>query len=298
MNKVRIFWIVVASLLASTLLAFSRGTGVEYRGGVIASLAALLWILAGRLAPDRSKRTLFMVYVVLILPCVVLNISIFISPDADILWEGSDFMLICVSICIGYFLYMRGLKPKDLLIRALLYSSFVLYFNSCFLWPNYESWLHTLDIKPIRPLELRMLQLQGPDMKPLDMSAYAGKVVFVDIWNEGCATCLRELPEVDAIRRHFQSDTGIAVVTMYSHYRKKPGANYSKYHALFRRFNRTLPVWFDTSNQIGNYIDFYGYPLHLIFGRDGRLKEVGHYNFQPLVLYKNPRRLIRKVLKS
>lgn len=297
-NKVRILWIVSASIAISLVIAFSRGTGVENRGGIIASIAALNWILVARLAPNLLIRTLFMVYFALVLPYILLCFSIYTEIYADIIWEGSDIVLACVSIFLGYWLYKPNLQLKTLLLRGILLTSFLVSFNRFFLWPNYESWLSTLDVKIKTPLALSDLQLQGEDLKPLNLVAYRGKVVFVDVWNEGCGACLRSLPEIDAIRRQFLSDTGIKVVSLYSTYRKRPGSNYGKHGKLFRRFNETLPLWFDTSNQVGKYIQFIGYPMHLIFGRDGKLKEVGHYNLQPLVLYNNPRMLIRKVSKS
>lgn len=298
MNKVRILSILTASILVSLAIAFSRGTGIESRGGIIASIAALNWILAARLAPDPRIRTLFFIYSLLILPYVILCFSIFSQPGADIIWEGSDIVLACVSIFLGYWLYKRNLGLKMLLIRGILLTSFLVSFNRFFLWPNYESWLYTLFIEVKTPLALSDLQLQGEDLKPLNLDAYRGKVVFVDVWNEGCGACLRSLPEIDAIRRQFLSDTGVKVVSLYSNYSKRPNRNFGKHRQLFRRFNETLPLWFDTSNQVGRHIHFIGYPLQLIFGRDGKLKEVGHYNFQPLVLFNNPRMLIRKLSKS
>lgn len=298
MNKARFLKITAAAIIVSLAITFSRGTGVENRGGIIASLLALNWILALRLAWDRGFRALFIVYLLLITPYLILFCIAYTDPNADIIWEGSDIVLAFVSIFLGYWLYKPNLQLKSLLLRGILLTSFLVSFNRFFLWPNYDSWLSTLDVKVKTPLALSDLQLQGEDLKPLNLDAYRGKVVFVDVWNEGCGACLRSLPEIDAIRRQFLSDTGIKVVSLYSTYRKRPDSNYGKHGKLFRRFNETLPLWFDTSNQVGKYIQFIGYPMHLIFGRDGKLKEVGHYNLQPLVLYNNPRMLIRKVSKS
>lgn len=294
-NKVLLLWIIPASIVISLAIAFSRGTGVENRGGIIASIAALNWILVARLAPDLRIRTLFLVYLATILPYILLCFSIYSDFLANIIWEGSDIVLACVSIFLGYWLYKPNLRLKSLLFRGILVTLFLVSFNRFFLWPNYESWLYTLDIKIKKTLALSDLQLQGEDMKPLNLDAYRGKVVFVDVWNEGCGACLRSLPEIDAIRREFLSDPGVKVVSLYSNYNKRPNTNYGKHNQLFRRYNETLPLWFDTSNQVGRYIKFIGYPLHLIFGRDGKLKEVGHFNLQPLVVYKNPRCLIRKI---
>jgi thiol-disulfide isomerase/thioredoxin len=297
MNKVQILKIVAASILVSLAITLSRGTGVENRGGIMASIAALNWILVARLAPDLRIRTLFLVYFTSILPYIILCFIGYTQPGSDIIWDGSDIGLICVAIFVGFWLLAPKLQRKTLLLRGILISTFLISFNRFFLWPNYESWLFTLDVRIKKSLALSDLQLQGEDLKPLNLEAYRGKVVFVDVWNEGCGACLRALPEIDAIRRKFLSDTGIKVVSLYSTYLKRPDTRYAKHAKLFRRFNETLPLWFDTSNQVGRYIEFIGYPMHLIFGRDGKLKEAGHYNLQPLVVYKNPRMLIRKVSK-
>jgi thiol-disulfide isomerase/thioredoxin len=297
MNKARYLKIAAAAIVISLAITLSRGTGVENRGGIIAALFALNWALASWLTWDRKFRALFIVYLLLIAPYLILICIAFSAPDADIIWEGSDIVLAFVSVFLGYWLYKPDLRLRMLLLRGILLTSFLVSFNRFFLWPNYDSWLATLDIKVKTRLALSDLQLQGEDLKPLNLDAYRGKVVFVDVWNEGCGACLRSLPEIDAIRRKFLSDTGIKVVSLYSTYLKRPDTRYDKHAKLFRRFNETLPLWFDTSNQVGKHIQFIGYPMHLIFGRDGKLKEAGHYNLQPLVLYKNPRMLIRKVSK-
>lgn len=298
MNKAQLLRFLLTLVALNILLFFSRGIGVELRGGVIASLFSLTWLIALKLKHYESSRALFLTYLFLLLPYLLLIIYASSLDREFIIWEGSDIVLACVSIFLGYWLYKRNLGLKMLLIRGILLTSFLVSFNRFFLWPNYESWLYTLFIKVKTPLALSDLQLQGEDLKPLNLDAYRGKVVFVDVWNEGCGACLRSLPEIDAIRRQFLSDTGVKVVSLYSNYSKRPNRNFVKHRQLFRRFNETLPLWFDTSNQVGRHIHFIGYPLQLIFGRDGKLKEVGHYNFQPLVLFNNPRMLIRKLSKS
>jgi thiol-disulfide isomerase/thioredoxin len=295
MNKARYLKIAAAAIVISLVITLSRGTGVENRGGIIAALFALNWIPALWLSSDRRFRALFIVYLLLIAPYLLLLCVAYSDSISEIIWEGSDIVLACISGFLGYWLLAPKLQWKTLLLRGIFISTFLVSFNRFFLWPNYDSWLATLDVKVKTPLALSDLQLQGEDLKPLNLDAYRGKVVFVDVWNEGCGACLRALPEIDAIRRKFRSDTGIKVVSLYSNYSKRSNSNYGKHGKLFRRFNETLPLWFDTSNQVGKHIQFIGYPMHLIFGRDGKLKEAGHYNLEPLVLYKNPRMLIRKV---
>jgi thiol-disulfide isomerase/thioredoxin len=298
MNRAQLLRFLLALVALNILLFFSRGIGVELRGGAIASLFSLTWLIALKLKHYESSRALFLTYFFLLFPYLLLIIYASTSDRGFIIWEGSDIVLAFVSIFLGYWLYKPNLRLRTLFVRGILLTSFLISFNRFFLWPNYDSWLSTLDVKVKTPLALSDLQLQGEDLKQLNLEAYRGKVVFVDVWNEGCGACLRSLPEIDAIRRQFLSDTGIKVVSLYSTYRKRPDTNYGKHVKLFRRFNETLPLWFDTSNQVGKHIQFIGYPMHLIFGRDGKLKEVGHYNLQPLVLYNNPRMLIRKVSKS
>jgi len=159
-NKVLLLWIIPASIVISLAIAFSRGTGVENRGGIIASIAALNWILVARLAPDLRIRTLFLVYLATILPYILLCFSIYSYFLANIIWEGSDIVLACVSIFLGYWLYKPNLRLNTLLVRGILLTSFLVSFNRFFLWPNYESWLYTLDIKIKKTLALSDLQLR------------------------------------------------------------------------------------------------------------------------------------------
>lgn len=42
--------------------------------------------------------------------------------------------------------------------------------------------------------------------KPLQLSAYRGKVVYLDFWASWCAPCLVSLPMLDDLRKEFPSD--------------------------------------------------------------------------------------------
>ena len=57
-----------------------------------------------------------------------------------------------------------------------------------------------------RPLELKMQVLDGPDFR---LSAYAGNVVFLNVFATWCGPCREEQPDLSAFAKEHAADTSV-----------------------------------------------------------------------------------------
>jgi thiol-disulfide isomerase/thioredoxin len=114
-----------------------------------------------------------------------------------------------------------------------------------------------------RPIEWKMEVLDGP---PFRLSAYRGKVVFVNVFATWCGPCRAEQPVVVAFASAHADDTVVIGVDLHEEdddvraYRKKFEIPYP---IAMHRPHATIPAIFKNDSLI--------YPTTLVFRPDGTL---------------------------
>jgi len=99
--------------------------------------------------------------------------------------------------------------------------------------------------------------------KPVTLSQLRGKIVLVNFWATWCPPCRKEMPDLDAIYTHFQSQ-GLVVLSISDEDMSKVGPfiAQSGYHP---------PVLLDPDGKVHKQFHVDGIPKSFVFDRDGKL---------------------------
>lgn len=93
--------------------------------------------------------------------------------------------------------------------------------------------------------------LLDQDGKPIKLSDYHGKVVFLNFWATWCPPCQREMPEIQKLFEKYKDSDDVAIVTVVM-----PGGremSSSEIKAFLKEKNFTMPVIFDDGRLNSEY---------------------------------------------
>ena len=118
-------------------------------------------------------------------------------------------------------------------------------------------------------------ELKDLDGKSHSMKEYRGKVVLLDFWYRNCVWCMRAMPQVNGIARHFK---GKPVALLAMNIDQDPtDARY-----IVDKLGITYPVLraHDESGELMGKLPVYGFPTLVIIDRDGIVRDahVGYSN--------------------
>lgn len=102
------------------------------------------------------------------------------------------------------------------------------------------------------------------DGKPLDLSAYKGKVVYVDFWASWCSPCRKSFPWLNQTQENKQANGLVVLGVNVDEDRTDADQFLVKYPAQFN-------VLFDPKGEYATYYNLLGMPSALIFDRNGNL---------------------------
>jgi cytochrome c biogenesis protein CcmG, thiol:disulfide interchange protein DsbE len=104
---------------------------------------------------------------------------------------------------------------------------------------------------------------------PIALSAFRGRVVYLDFWSAWCVPCRRVMPELESVRRaHPREDFEVIAV------------NVDTVIADARRFldetSVTYPVAVDPAGAIARLYGVAALPASFLIDREGRVRHVAH----------------------
>ena len=107
----------------------------------------------------------------------------------------------------------------------------------------------------------------------LDLSAYKGKVVYLDFWASWCTPCRLSFPWMNQIQEIY-GNKGLVVI----------GVNVDHDRELADEFlqanNAHFKIVYDSNGAIAGEYDFKDMPTSVLIGRDGKVHAV-HNGFYP-----------------
>jgi cytochrome c biogenesis protein CcmG/thiol:disulfide interchange protein DsbE len=114
-------------------------------------------------------------------------------------------------------------------------------------------------------LALLPISLMTPaQAEVLDLSAYRGKVVYLDFWASWCTPCRLSFPWMNDVQQSYARD-GLVVI----------GVNVDHDRALADAFLRSsspaFKIVYDPNGDIAGKYDFRDMPTSVLIGRDGRV---------------------------
>lgn len=99
---------------------------------------------------------------------------------------------------------------------------------------------------------------------PVDLSAYHGKVVYLDFWASWCVPCRESFPWMNEMQRQYASK-GLVIVAV----------NLDQVHddaeTFLQKYQPEFTVRFDPSGQLAQSFKVRGMPTSALLGRDGKL---------------------------
>jgi peroxiredoxin len=116
------------------------------------------------------------------------------------------------------------------------------------------------DDAEVEKADFTLKDLKG---KKITLSELRGKIVLVNFWATWCPPCRKEMPDLDAIYTHFQSQ-GLVVLSLTDEDPFKVSSFFSggSYHP---------PVLLDTGGKVAKQFHVDGLPKTFVFDREGKL---------------------------
>lgn len=98
----------------------------------------------------------------------------------------------------------------------------------------------------------------------IDLAAYKGRPVLVNLWATWCGPCRREMP---ALERLSKEQSGLTVIAIDQ--REDPAI----VRSYVKRFGVTFAVGIDDSQQLGTDLHLIGLPSSFFVDRDGVIRD-------------------------
>lgn len=131
------------------------------------------------------------------------------------------------------------------------------------------------------------LQPSAAETSELDLSAYTGKVVYLDFWASWCAPCRRSFPWMNDMLARY-SDAGLAIVSVNVDAERKLADEF------LAETPARFPVVYDPEGKLAEQWQLLGMPSSYLIGRDGSVisRHVGFRSDSPEKYEKEIRKLL------
>jgi peroxiredoxin len=108
------------------------------------------------------------------------------------------------------------------------------------------------------------LSLPNLQEKVENISDYRGKVVLLHFWATWCASCLKELPELQILWEKLQSKDLVVIAVAED--------SWQSVQAFVKTNNFTFPIWIDQYGRGLREYSIKGFPSTYLISREGKLQ--------------------------
>lgn len=209
-----------------------------------------------------------------LLPLLLLNIvGVIVNPKLFPTYCPITFILAALAFLIGQFTRSKEAKKKKswLFYSLLTITTFTFLFISFYFTPhNYFNL--TLNRQKIDGNfnVYNKLEFSNLDGTPYQLNNLTNKTVLLDNWFLSYYQCVLKLPSLQALSEKASYDTTLKIITVIN-------GKIDSIEEVIKFVNRhpeiKIPILYDKFNTIKNLIKIEGYPIELIIGKDGFIKE-------------------------
>lgn len=131
-------------------------------------------------------------------------------------------------------------------------------------------------VPALRAMALCVVALLGPTgtrAAPLNLSAYKGKVVYLDFWASWCAPCKLSFPYMERMTAVYSHGSFVVIAVNVDHSRERADA-------FLEQVGAGVPVVYDPKGEIARSFHVAAMPTSVLIGRDGRVRYVHQGFFQ------------------
>jgi thiol-disulfide isomerase/thioredoxin len=109
------------------------------------------------------------------------------------------------------------------------------------------------------PVEIRLKDLNG---RPVSISDFRGKIVFLNFWTTWCYACRIEMPDMEKLHQKFKNDD-FAMVTINLQ------ESASQVEQFFKDFELTFTALLDSDGAVGAHFMINAIPTTFILDKKG-----------------------------
>jgi len=159
-------------------------------------------------------------------------------------------------------------RPNSLIFAALLFTGF-----SIFYLIDVESLAKTdsreldqlfgdmgvVKISQALPVEIKLMDLNG---RPVSLSDFRGKIVFLNFWTTWCFDCRIEMPHMQKLHQKYKNkDFAMVAVNL-----QEP---VSQVEQIFKDYKLTFTALLDSEGEVGAHFRITAIPTTFILDRQG-----------------------------
>ena len=111
------------------------------------------------------------------------------------------------------------------------------------------------------PLEIR---LSDPTGRPVSLSEFRGKIVFINFWTTWCLACVIEMPSMEKLHQRFKDKDFVMVAINLQE-------SAARVKQFYQEYKLTFTTLLDITGDVGAALSIRSIPATYILDRNGRI---------------------------